>query len=56
MLEEGNDCDKIITQFQAAKAALDSAFSEMLNDNLDHCLAKKDKAQLKKIVKLITKK
>ena len=56
MLEAGEDCDKIIVQFQASKAALDGAFSELLSDNLEQCLTKKDNTQIKKIIKLIVKK
>lgn len=56
MMEDGEDCEKIIIQFQAAKAALNRAFSQALNENLDKCLRKKDKDGMKNIVELITKK
>ncbi len=56
MMEEGQDCEKIIIQFQAAKAALDSAFSESLNENLQRCLQGKDPEKIEKIVKLLSKK
>ena len=55
MIEEEQDCEKIIVQFQAAKAALDSAFSENLNNKLSECLKKKDSKSIKNIVKLISK-
>jgi len=56
MMNEEQDCEKIIIQFQAAKAALDSAFTEHLNTNLEKCLQKKDSKNMKHIVKLISKK
>jgi len=56
MIDEQQDCEKIIIQFQAAKAALDSAFSESLNTNLEKCLQKKDSKNIKNILKLISKK
>jgi DNA-binding FrmR family transcriptional regulator len=56
MMEEKQDCEKIIIQFQAAKAALDSAFAESLNTNLENCLTQKDSEKMKKIIKLISKK
>ncbi len=56
MIDEKQDCEKIIIQFQAVKAALNSAFSESLNANLEKCLQKKDSKSMKKILKLISKK
>ena len=56
MIEDEQDCEKIIIQFQAAKSALDSAFSENLNVNLEKCLTKKDSKNMKKILSLISKK
>jgi DNA-binding FrmR family transcriptional regulator len=56
MTEEKQDCEKIITQFQAAKAALESAFAESLNTNLEQCMQKKDSKNMKSILKLISKK
>jgi len=56
MIDEGQDCEKIITQFQASKAAIDSAYAEILSQNLQNCLKSKDAQQMNKIVKLITKK
>lgn len=56
MIEEKQDCEKIIIQFQAAKSALDSAFCESLSLNLEKCLLTKDAEGMKKIVKLISKK
>ncbi|MDF1497660.1 MAG: metal-sensitive transcriptional regulator [Patescibacteria group bacterium] len=56
MIDEGEDCEKIIIQFQASKAAIDSAYAEILSENLQICLKSKNSAQMNKIVKLITKK
>ena len=56
MMDDKQDCEKIITQFQAAKAALNSAFTEILNANLEQCLQKKDSKNMKNILKLISKK
>lgn len=55
MTDEKQDCEKIIIQFQAAKAALDSAFAENLNANLEKCLQKKDSKNMKNILNLISK-
>lgn len=55
MIEEEKDCEKIIVQFQASKAALESAFSESLNKNLERCLKTKDTTQMKHLLKLIAK-
>lgn len=55
-MEEEKDCEKVIIQFQAAKAALDSAFSEALNENLESCLANNDSEKMQKIIKLLSKK
>jgi len=56
MIDNKEDCEKVIIQFQAAKAALSSAFSENLNSNLKSCLKKKDSKNIKNILKLISKK
>jgi DNA-binding FrmR family transcriptional regulator len=56
MIEREESCEKIIVQFQAAKAALDSAFSASLNQNLAKCLKEDDSVNMEKIVKLISKK
>ena len=53
MMEKKDDCWKIIIQFQAAKAALDSAFWEVLSWSVDNCLKEKNPEDLKKILKLI---
>jgi len=56
MIEGEQDCEKIIIQFQAVKAALNSAFSESLNLNLENCLQNNDSEKMKKILKLISQK
>ena len=55
MIEEKQDCEKIIIQFQAAKSALEWAFWQALNNNLEKCLANKDPELTSKIIKLIAK-
>lgn len=56
MIEAGEECDKVVTQFQAAKAALDNTFSLVLNRNLKNCLSRQDSESVEKIIKLISKK
>jgi CsoR family transcriptional regulator, copper-sensing transcriptional repressor len=56
MIEREDECEKVITQFQAAKAALDNTFSLVLNRNLQRCLSKQDEESVEKILKLISKK
>ena len=56
MVEVDEDCEKIIIQFQAVKGALNSVFSDVLNDNLDRCLRGDRSEELKNILKEITKK
>jgi DNA-binding FrmR family transcriptional regulator len=55
MIERGDDCSQIITQFQAAKAALDTTFSLVLHRNLKECMSNDDSANVEKILKLISK-
>jgi DNA-binding FrmR family transcriptional regulator len=56
MIETGEECEKVVTQFQAAKAALDNTFSLVLNRNLQNCLNRHDSGSVEKIIKLISKK
>ena len=56
MIDKKEDCEKIIVQFQAVKAAIESAFAENLSMDLGECLQKKDSKNIKKILKLISKK
>lgn len=56
MIEREDECEKVVTQFQAAKAALDNTFSLVLNRNLQDCLSRQDSESVEKILKLISKK
>ncbi len=55
MIEREEECGQIITQFQAAKAALDNTFSLVLHRNLKECLSHRDADSAEKILKLISK-
>ena len=55
MIEREEECSQIITQFQAAKAALDNTFSLVLHRNLKRCLSQDDSNSVEKILKLISK-
>ncbi len=55
MLENGEDCEKIIIQFQAAKEALNSAFTQHLSQNIEQCLLEKDSQKIEKLLKLVVK-
>ena len=54
MIERDEECSLIITQFQAAKAALDNTFSLVLQRNLKQCVNHDDSKSVEKILKLIT--
>lgn len=56
MIEEEENCEKIIIQFQAVKAALESAYSESLNSNLQECLRNTDQDKMQKLIALVCKK
>ena len=55
MIEREEECSRIITQFQAAKAALDNTFSLVLQRNLQQGLNRDDLKSVEKILKLISK-
>jgi len=55
MIEKEKECAEIITQFQAAKAALDNTFSLVLQRNLKHCLSQDDSISVERILQLISK-
>jgi CsoR family transcriptional regulator, copper-sensing transcriptional repressor len=55
MIEREDECSQVITQFQAAKAALDSTFSLVLHRNLKECMSHKDMDNIETILKLINK-
>lgn len=48
-------CVDVITQFKAAKAALESAYDEYLKEHLRICAENKDTKTLKSIITNITK-
>jgi len=56
MIERRDQCEKVIVQFQAAKAALDKTYSLVLNSSLKECLSDRDSENMERIVKLISKK
>ena len=55
LIEKEEECSQIITQFQAAKAALDNTFALVLHRNLKECLSMDDSKNVEKILKLISK-
>ncbi|EAT59315.1 conserved hypothetical protein [Chlorobium ferrooxidans DSM 13031] len=55
MIEREEECSQIITQFQAAKAALDNTFSLVLHRNLKGCMSQGDSESVEQILKLISK-
>ncbi|ACF44883.1 metal-sensitive transcriptional regulator [Pelodictyon phaeoclathratiforme] len=55
MIEREEECSQVITQFQAAKAALDNTFSLVLHRNLKECMNNGDSKSAEKILKLISK-
>ncbi len=56
MIEQREHCEKVIVQFQAAKAALDKTYSLVLNSSLQECLSERDAENMERILKLISKK
>ena len=56
MLEEDKNCENLITQFQAAKGALDGAFNDFLLNNLNRCIKDNKDEGLRNIIKEIAKK
>ena len=55
MMEDKERCDKVIVQFQAAKAALDTTYSMVLQRSLHECMSQHDDKNMDKILKLISK-
>ncbi len=55
MVEQEEHCEKVIVQFQAAKAALDSTYSMVLNGSLKECMSRHDAENMERILKLISK-
>jgi len=56
MIENDEDCEKALLQFQAAQSALDGAFKVFLETNLNQCLEHRDQDKIKKLLPLILKK
>ena len=56
MIEQQEHCEKVIVQFQAAKAALDKTYSMVLNNSLKECLSERDSENMERVLKLISKK
>ncbi|WP_320773843.1 metal-sensitive transcriptional regulator [Streptomyces sp. CRN 30] len=44
MIEEGRDCEDVVTQLAAASRALDRAGFAIISTGLQHCLADEDMA------------
>jgi CsoR family transcriptional regulator, copper-sensing transcriptional repressor len=58
MIEAGRDCQAVVTQLMAARAALDSASLLILNRHLRHCLQddkSADPQQLERILEFLLK-
>lgn len=55
MIEEEQDCEKIFTQFLAARSAINSAFSQAIRENLEQCISDKDPAKMEKIIQQLLK-
>ncbi|MBM3162905.1 MAG: metal-sensitive transcriptional regulator [Chlorobi bacterium] len=55
MIEAGEGCEKVIVQFQAAKAALERTYSLVLDRSLKECMNHNDSKNVEQILKLISK-
>lgn len=55
MVDKEDDCDKIVIPFQAAKEALNSAFTQHLFGHLEKCMQKKNTSKIEKLLKLAIK-
>ncbi|MEI7787552.1 MAG: metal-sensitive transcriptional regulator [Chlorobiaceae bacterium] len=55
MIENEKKCSEVITQFLAAKAALDNSFSLLLERHLRECVCLDDSKRVERILKLISK-
>lgn len=56
MIEEKENCEKTIIQFQAAKGALNRVFYDFLDNNLKQCIRRKMSKEFKSIIKEVAKK
>ncbi len=55
MIENDTDCEKVMIQFQAAEAAVESAFVLFLGQNLKRCMHGKQEQNLDRIVRQLIK-
>ena len=55
MIEHGDDCGRVMVQFQAAEAAVERAFTLFLGQNLKKCVEKKEDAMLEKVIYQLVK-
>jgi len=59
MIEEGRDCEAIVTQLMAARAALDRASILIINGHIERCLldatGQEGRAQLDRLVSFLLK-
>lgn len=59
MIEEARDCESIVTQLLAARAALDKASLLVLSHHLERCLAnsagQQSRAQLERVIQFFLK-
>lgn len=56
MIESQQDCEKVLTQFQATKAAFESAYAEAIKLNIEFCFSGKVDDKTARLIKLLTKK
>jgi DNA-binding FrmR family transcriptional regulator len=59
MIEEGRDCEAILTQVLAARTALERAAGEIVGDYVEECMADREpgeaRSKLGRVVKLLTR-
>jgi DNA-binding FrmR family transcriptional regulator len=59
MIEDGRDCEEIVTQLMAARAALDRASILIINSRIERCLldatGQGGRAQLERLVSFLLK-
>ncbi|MDZ7612144.1 MAG: metal-sensitive transcriptional regulator [Candidatus Moranbacteria bacterium] len=59
MIDQKENCDKVLVQLQASKSAINSFINKYIENNAIDCIegscSKKDKEQLKNLIKQLTK-
>ncbi len=55
MIEAGEECEKVMIQFQAANAAVENAFAEFLTQSMKKCTAQNQGDMLAKVIHLLVK-